>query len=151
MKKLLLLIMLSLSMSVYSQGDTSRSLTVKEVYEDAKSGFKDAFIGLKSIADKLEGPAKHVYGVYTNQHRTEGLAKMGMIIFLLVLGIPMFTKHVKDCNNGDWTYHDTYTLLGGIMFFVGLVAVAGFFWGEGFTKVTNPEYYSIQDIIKAFK
>lgn len=150
MKKVFLLIMLSLSMSVHAQKDTGHPLTVREVYEDAKGGFKDAFTGLRSIADKLEGPTKHVYEVYVNQHHTEGLSKLGMMLFLLIFGIPMFVKHVKDVKE-EWDYHCTYTIVGGLLCFIGLFSVGVFFWGNGFTEITNPEYFAIQDVIKAFK
>lgn len=149
MKKLLLIVLLAFSVNLsYSQVDTSK-LTVKQVYTDVKEGFT-------KLVNNLEGPAKHVYGVYVKQHRTKGVSIGLATLFALIIGIITFSivyrKNSKDfedsnASDGQWVV----TILSTIVMLVSVGFTIGYFAGDGFMKIINPEYYAIQDIIKAFK
>lgn len=104
------------------------------------------------MASKLEGPAKHVYGVYVNQHRTIGISKtISTFSFLLLFSVLMITFW-KPANfeEDGWNRHATFFIISSVGMLVMFVATPFFLAGD-FNKLLNPEYYAIQDIIKAFK
>jgi hypothetical protein len=151
-----LLVLISLSLSSFAQEkvkDTTPTLTVKQVYEDAKTGFKDAFTGLKVAAEKLEGPAKHIYGVYVFQHRAKGYSIMAIAIVLLFFGFIILLPNWKkaDFDSDDWNRSATLAIVGMVLTLAGIIVTVVFFADDGFTQVINPEYFAIQDVIKAFK
>lgn len=157
MKKILLITTLFFAVQVQSQDTTKKTdkLTVKQVYEDAKTGFKDAFAGMKELAAKLEGPAKHVYGVYIQQHRTRGLVKLiSSSVFILLFG-GLLIGMWKPANFGvessdDFNRHALFFIISSLGLAITIVSMAFYFSGD-FSKLLNPEYYAIQDVINAFK
>jgi hypothetical protein len=158
MRKFSLLLCSMLIISSVSVAQTvpqvdSSKLTIKQVYEDAKTGFKDAFTGLKQVASKLEGPAKHVYNVYTYQHRAEGYASMCVAVFIFLIGFFILANNWKESNWDSDEFNKSAFLCipGAIISIVGIIFLGIFFGDDGLTKIINPEYFAIQDIIKAFK
>lgn len=153
MKKVLLLLFVGfISTGIYAQIDSANSdkkLTAKEVYSDIKAGFS-------KLVTNLEGPAKHVYKVYIYQHKATGIALMLLPIVFIILGFSIILlNHKKAKYDGygdeDWNKYATFVLLGIITTAIGLITLITFFTGLGFTKLINPEYHAIQDIIETFK
>ena len=160
MKKIIILLsaICLLSLSLRAQDSTKKdnsTLTIKEVYNDAKSGFKDLFSNLQETASKLEGPAKHVYQIYVYQHRAEGVANL--IAYFIFFFLPtimffrlMLSKSIVLVVEDDITKFGGLAIYTGIISFISLIALV-FSISSIYTHITNPEYYAIQDIIKAFK
>ena len=148
MKKLVFITYLLIcSMFAYTQTDSTK-LTVKQVYEDAKTG-------ITRVVNALGGPAKHVYSVYVRQHYVEGITAALRNVFLYALVIFLFAKFWKKAD-----FRDEAPLSGTLSAVVCMVSTVAFiiitigticFFSDGFLKILNPEYYAIQDIIKAFK
>lgn len=131
----------------------SSKLTVNKVYEDTKAGVKEAIGGIKELATKLEGPAKHVYHTYIRQYRIEGIADA--LIYLVVI-VALSILVIMSFKRGIWKEGDTknFWAVGQIVLSI-LLSVTVFALMLSITTVLgmilNPEYYAIQDIIKAFK
>jgi len=149
MKKLILGFIATFIM-LTTQAQDSSKLTVKAVYEDVKAG-------ITQLASKLEGPAKHVYEVYVYQHRAEALAFLLLILVLAPIGIILLIKHWKKADFGETTYKEATTdscvpaVAGWMLCLASLVLTIIFFADVFFTKLINPEYYAIKDVINAFK
>lgn len=142
MKKLLLIIIVLCTTHLHSQDSTK--LSVKQVYEDAK-------VGIQKLVENLGGPAKHIYSVYTYQHRVEGVSFICAAIFCLIFGLILFRSNLK---NADWSLGNLCVFLvviGVLLFIAGIISTIIFFGGDGLTKIINPEYFAIKDIICAFK
>lgn len=143
MKKLLTVLLL---VCVSFSSRAADSLTVKQIYEDAKAGFT-------SLVANLQGPAKHVYNVYVQQHKIEGICMLVVPMFLLLTGLSVLIGCLKKAQFKDYTWNVTATVsLFGFALCVGGILCTITFFTEGyFANIINPEYAAIQDIIKAFK
>lgn len=141
--KYLLILLAIICLTVPIKAQDSTKITAKQVYEDVKEGFT-------KLVNNLEGPAKHVYGVYIKQHKTKGATKGVVTIFgLLVTSLFLFCS----LNKADWdkgNVYSVFTIFGGIGLFIALISTALYLCGD-FNKLLNPEYYAIQDIIDALK
>lgn len=122
------------------------TLTVKQVYEDVK-------VGIQQLGQKLEGPAKHAYGVYTYQHRAEGVAFACITVFVLSIGSITLFRNLKKAgwDDTDWDRYSTFSIVGIVITFIGLILTITFFADGSFTQIINPEYHAIQDILKTIK
>lgn len=144
MKKLLLIATMLLSINCFSQDSTK--ITTKQVYEDVKRGFS-------ALVSNLQGPAKHIYGIYVYQARAEGIANAICSFLVFIIGIILILIVYKPlCVEGTDNEGQIFIfILGCFLLVIGVVAIVCFFSGDGFTKVINPEYFAIKDIISAFK
>lgn len=153
MKKILLILSIFCISTAYSQDSTkvdTSKLTAKQIYEDAKTGFKEAFSGLKDVAAKLEGPAKHVYRVYTYQHRASGIASLIVsltsLLFFLTIALRLWKKADFDENPKESVF-----FVISVVCTVACILICSANLSYYLTKILNPEYYAIQDIIQTFK
>lgn len=154
MKKLFVLLFLFVFTVSYGQQDTAQKiekLTAEKIYSDVKQGFS-------TLVSNLQGPAKHVYHVYIKQHYAEGI--MLIISWVIFFVIPLFFVLflLFGGKDGDLLTDggETPSGKGIILIVVAIMSIAGLIhfistFGEGVQKLYNPEYYAIQDIIKAFK
>lgn len=147
MKKLITIIIVFCSLASYSQSDSlykeAEKLTAAKVYQDVKTGFSQ-------LVTNLEGPAKHVYGVYVNQHRTVGIAKGIASIFSISVFLLIFLNYYKKAYLSEGNIPAILAIIGLAGFLIAVGATIFYFTGD-FNKILNPEYYAIQDIIKTFK
>lgn len=153
MKKLILILFCLTSMFCYSQDTTKKEntkVTFKDVYEDAKTGFKDAFGGLRDLAGKLEGPAKHVYNVYVNQYLAEGLAEGIGSLFAFIFFLTIALRFYKEADYDDNVKQSVFFTLSALGALITLLYFI-YFLSNGLMKIINPEYYAIQEVIKIFK
>lgn len=153
MKKLFILLFFLVFSTSYGQQDTTQKiekLTAEKIYSDVKQGFS-------TLVSNLQGPAKHVYHVYIKQHYAEGIMliiswaifSVIPLFFVLLLGLGGKDGDLSD-NKGDPNTRGVIFIIVGIVSFIGLIHLVCTF-SEGIQKLYNPEYYAIQDIIKAFK
>jgi len=151
MKKLLLLLSMFVLVQANGQTDTSK-LTVREVYQDAKSGFREVVGGLKEVAAKLEGPAKRVYGIYVYQYKVKAFIHLSATIFFFIVAFTILYINWRKANfsESDWNRYTTLSLAGIIVSF-GVLILCITFFASALGYLLNPEYYAIQDIVKAFK
>lgn len=150
MKKILLLIVCLVSISAHSQlnmdslNKQAEKLTAAKIYSDVKDGFG-------RLVTNLEGPAKHVYEIYVYQHKAEGLMFIFLPIIFLMVSIFLLYRYWTDVDWSD-SYKACYATGLGVGLFIAFIAcIIALFAGDYFTKIINPEYYAIQDVIKAFK
>lgn len=159
---LLLLFLMGGSQTLAKSPPDTTKLTVKEVYEDAKSGLKDVKEGIVNLSSKLEGPAKHVYSVYVYQNEAKGISFGLLTLIFALTGFFLLRRGFALCKIEDddkkFNDDDAFTrmtlatfIIGIITSVVGLILLVNFFGGDYFTQVINPEYYAIQDVIKVFK
>lgn len=132
----------------YVDAVPEQSLTTKQVYNDIKDGFS-------KLVSALEGPAKHTYTTYVKQYRIKGITNMIMFVPLFVvfavLGL-RFNKQAKwdNTESNELTYPEGMTVVFVVLFGITLI-VFSIMLGGMITKIFNPEYHAIQDIISAFK
>lgn len=143
MKKLLLLIVI---IPTISFGQDTTKLTANKVYEDVKEGFY-------KLVNTLEGPAKHTYRVYVRQQLVTGLATGIMLLIPLLISIFLVLKSFKK---GVWKDSDPVNkwAIGQIICTIlmcGLLLATIFSAGDIVSKITNPEYNAIQDIVETIK
>lgn len=157
MRRLMIFILLAGNILANGQDTTvpistlNNKLTVKEVYGDAKTGFKDALGGLRDLAGKLEGPAKHVYSVYIYQHRAEGVTFIILPLILLFLASVLLYRYWEKADWDDGNKACYATGIGVVLFLAFVGTTIALFAGPYFTEIINPEYYAIQDVVKMFK
>lgn len=130
--------------ATHSQGDTT-SLTVKQVYTDVKEGFS-------KLVSTLQGPARHTYEVYVKQYKIDGWSSLVLeglsLIAFIILVFTAFSKATWE--NETPNFWGVISILGSI----GLLAIFLVFFHDftpNIKRISNPEYYAIQDIISAFK
>lgn len=156
MKTLLLFVSILLFTSIKAQDSTkieerAEKLTAERIYKDVKEGFSN-------LVTNLEGPAKHVYKVYINQHLTKGVVLTISWVIFFIFPFIMLLKFMLGGKKGDLSSEDGKDLSAkgilcivfAIISFIGLIHLT-FTFNEGLQKLLNPEYYAIQDVIKAFK
>lgn len=130
--------------ATHSQGDTT-SLTVKQVYTDVKEGFS-------KLVSTLQGPARHTYEVYVKQYKIDGwsslLLESIVLVLFVILMITSFAKsNWKDDKPNPWTVICVISCVISIIAFCTFCSdITG-----NIKRISNPEYYAIQDIISAFK
>lgn len=151
MKKILTI--LFLFVCVTTRAEDTTKVTVKSVYEDVKSGFT-------KLVDNLQGPAKHVYEIYVKQQQIAGWSYLGGCLLATILFLSLFLYTLKKATKLSQQNEHAYDAavpysvaagFTGIGSVISLVCLIGFFGGDSFSQICNPEYWAIQDIIKAFK
>lgn len=144
---ILLFLIFSLFLSIRSSAQKD-SLTSKYIYEDVKSG-------VRQLVANLQGPAKYTYEVYVKQHKIEGIAELFILSAVLLSGCIGFLKifmgsSILITKDGDPTKRLLPAVLFVIIFISGVISTAVEFT-DIMTKISNPEYWAIQDIINNFK
>lgn len=152
MKKLLTIMAVCLLMlpSFAQQAKDTTALTVREVYEDFKSGFT-------SFVNTLEGPAKHTYHVYVRQYQIEGWAQLiGSFALLLLAAIlfPVFFRKAdwKESNDNDHPANvfNILCIIAGVALIGAIIWVICVLCNDQVTMALNPEYHAIDKIITTF-
>lgn len=122
----------------------AEKLTAEKIYSDVKEGFTN-------LVSNLQGPAKHVYYIYVYQHKAEGITFLFLPIVLLLIASYLLYRYWKEADWSDGNRAAFATALGIACFLAFISCSVAFFAGNYFTKIINPEYFAIQDIVKAFK
>lgn len=147
MKKLLLFALI-IVISLFSYSQDSTKLTTAKIYSDVKSGFS-------TLVEKLQGPAKYTYTIYVRQHFTEGVVNIITHTIAVMLAGVVFKFFYKKVSKPDFNSDDEFGWVIGMVFSSALAAIAiGIFlynFSTSLSKIINPNYYAIKDIIDAFK
>lgn len=168
MKKILLLLMLSLSLTSFAQSeavidsvgesiesveaDVDQTVTTTERILDKYSG--KAYDAIKELATAMQVPAEYVYTILVKQAVVNSITYLFIYIIIfgiIYAGIRLVKKEIEtDRDYGDDPFHG---VVGAILLIVG-------FFGLVFVCTTmattvggfiNPEYYAIQEILDTFR
>lgn len=174
MKKILLLAVMFLSATVYSQNTVEKTLNavsniVDSLQKDVKDGvafvdtsslyktiYNDVKTGLTGLASGLKVGVEHVYAVLVKQQVVKSIAELVawflIPLLLTVLAIYIafkfkwFSENVLDNTEG-------FSAFGGVVLIAIplLICVLGPSWQTIITGFVNPEYGAIQDIMNFIK
>lgn len=142
MRKFLLIIAVLVSVSANAQQDTSK-LTVKNVYEDVKAGFS-------KLVSPLEGPSKHVYEIYVRQQHASAVANLISTIFFFVLLFLIGLMAINKAQKTDDSDMESFMVGTAIVSWIAAavaVIVMIIYLPDWITKLSNPEYYAIKEVI----
>ncbi len=151
--------------------DTTQVITEAERIIDKYS--EKAYDAIEGLAEQLKIPAEHIYQVLTKQYAIEGISFfiiVSIFIILMLIGYKNIIKHYKlykkDCKEagGKDKYDDSYdigdspngvvviiiSIITGIIFVITASFFGAYFY-ENFTKIINPEYWVIQEILETIK
>ena len=145
MKKLLLLLFITVPSLCFSQADTS-SLTAKGVYEDVKVGFT-------KLVSTLQGPAKHTYHIYVIQQLVEAYTYLACCAFMLLISCTLLAVGLKRAKFDEayWNRYATISIFGILFSAATIITIICFFGGDYMSKLLNPEYYAIKEIIHTLR
>lgn len=119
--------------------DTS-ALTAREVYQDAKEGFRE-------LINSLQGPSKHIYEVYITTYFYDGIAFLTITILFWIFSLIVFFKIRKKVKwDGDSPAEDSIFVISIIMILVSIGLTVTFFCGNSLIEIVNPEYFAIEKI-----
>lgn len=144
MKKLLSIVLLFIVINTNGYSQDSTKLTAEKIYADVKEGFT-------ALVNNLEGPAKHVYGVYVKQQKVEGWSSLICALFTFSLGLIIIIRNWGEADFEEGNKYAALSIVGILVTAIGLALVWIFLGGSGYTQITNPEYHAIKDIIDTFK
>lgn len=146
MKKILTIIVVLFSISAHPQQPDSGKLTAKQIYNDVKDGFD-------RLVKNLEGPAKYTYQSYVNQYKIEGISELVShiipFVILLVLVVISFKKGMwkEQEPKNKWALSQIFSTI-----IFTIVSLSMFLsMNSILTKIINPQYHAIQEIIKTIK
>lgn len=113
---------------------------------------------LTKIAEAMKQPAAHVYEVFVRQQVTEGItAIVGMIFTSAIVGVIGYLtfnvvrkleKELENTSNSG-TWYTVWLIIMLIVFVI--VASSSGFLSISMSKIINPEYYAIKQIVETIK
>jgi hypothetical protein len=121
----------------------------KEVIEQFGTKL-DSYIQV--LAEKLGVAAEYVYPLFVKQQVIEGVWFFSVIIFVIILSLISFVIGIragKKVNFEDGG-HYAFSIIGGIVFLTSLFTFC-LTGGENFSKIMNPEYAAIKEIVRMVK
>lgn len=131
------------TIEVIEQVGETIELLSSNLYTGAKSAISD-------LAKALEVPATHVYEVLVRQQVIKGkiaASAFGIVILTLVGFISVFTFLRFKEDNDDWYIG---VIISCILFAVTILAFAAES-GDIFTRIYNPEYGAMKEIVNWIK
>lgn len=121
----------------------------KEVIEQFGTKL-DSYIQV--LAEKLGVAAEYVYPLFVKQQVIEGIWFFSAVAFFIFVGVIMFVLGFKKGKKVDWKDGLYYALLipGGLIIFATLMVLSAG-GSKNLTKIINPEYAAIKEIIQMVK
>lgn len=110
---------------------------------------------IQTISSKIGVGVDHFWPIYVKQQVFEGYAFFAIILFFIVIGMILVRLNRKmpflDREHyGDPTIRMFTTVPGAVIFIIiGLFLM--FYFNTNLTKILNPEYKALQEIIKNIK
>ncbi len=152
MKKLILLGLMLLQISVYADTTNTSATNAIEIGEVERivDKYADKFTdALKGLAAALEVPAKHVYAILVKQQMVYAIGYLILIIAgIFIVGSCIGLASYADSNNYEFLCVSSFIfgVVGAIMLIVGMCLIP-----EILTGFVNPEYGAIKDIANLIK
>jgi hypothetical protein len=143
MKKIILFLLLCVSLTAYTQTDSTlvTNTTAEKLIDKYSAKVEAAIV---SLAENLKQPVEHVYKILIKQQivRAWVWASVNGVIFLLT--ILLWILWLQDDDRDEWWGLPTFITF----ILVGFIATT---LPTVFTGFLNPEYGALQDIIQMIK
>ncbi len=141
MKKLILMLLISITTSTFAQEtkipDTTQ-ITLTKFYNDVTQEIKD-------LATSLKVPAEHVWNILIKQQRVESITYISMLAFVFLTTLILVFLSTLAYKK-EW--EDMASALLIISVFIVIIEIIAFFFliPHIITGFTNPEYGAIREI-----
>jgi hypothetical protein len=117
---------------------------------------KDTLELLQSLAAKLGTTADHLWGVMIRQARVSVITDLLLdcaLVLVIVIAFkkifPFFDRKIQEDPEGDFLYILGTLFLGAVLVVCTVVAI--FCVPDMVTKIANPEYWALQQILETVK
>ena len=145
LKVILTVIIITMACNVQAQQDTTKYVTDSDTEKliDKYSGKVDAAI--TSIANKLERPAKHIYGILIKQQKVYAWGSLIGVMMTILFFVLCLIWGIRE------EFDEPEPVIACVFSGAALIVAVGIFLSVGLTGFINPEYGALQDIMNMIK